>query len=198
MSPPVFSPERPGHALIVGGTGMLRPVVTWLVERGWTVSVVARGRDRLLALRKEAEHLEGAVRPLPVDYRKDGAFRAELDSAVREGGPITLAVCWIHSTAPGAPGVLAEVLGRQDTPCRLFRVRGSTTRNPSVPDRHDALLGEAGPPLLYRRVILGFESEDGGSRWLADSEIASGVIQAVRSDAEQTVVGITEPWSARP
>jgi len=189
---------RGRHALVVGGTGMLRGVVTWLAGLGWTVSVVARGRERLLALRDEAERLDGAVRPIPVDYGNDGAFRTELDSAVRAAGPIELAVCWIHSTAPGAPGILAGTLGRQDAPCRLFRLRGSAVRDPSVPDRHDALLGEVGPPLLYRRVILGFTSEGGDSRWLTDVEIASGVIEAVRSDAEHTVVGTTEPWSARP
>lgn len=189
---------RSRHALVVGGTGMLREVVRWLAEEGWTVSVVARGRARLRALQDQAERLDGSVRPIRVDYRKDGSFRSELDSAIGAAGPIELAICWIHSTAPGAPGILAEILGRQDTACRLFRLRGSVARDPSVPDRHDLHLREAGPPILYRRVILGYRSEGGGSRWLTDPEIASGVIEAVRSDAEETVVGIIEPWSARP
>ncbi len=177
---------------------MLRGVVTWLAEQGWAASVVARGRERLLALRDEAEGLDGSIRPIPVDYRDSGALRAELLSAVRSAGPIRLAVCWIHSTAPEAPGVVAEVLRRQSTPCRYFRVRGSPARDPSVPDSHDALLHGMGPPLLYRRVILGFRRDDGGSRWLTDSEMASGVIEAVRGDSERTMVGTTEPWSARP
>jgi hypothetical protein len=177
---------------------MLRGVVTWLAEQGWTVSVVARGRERLLALQNEVERLDGSIRPIPVDYRNTGALRAELVTAVRLAGPVELAVCWIHSTAPEAPGVVAEVLGRRSTPYRYFRVRGSAARDPSVPDSHDTLLHGMGPPLLYRRVILGFRRDDGGSRWLTDSEIASGVIEAVRADAEHTVVGTTEPWSARP
>ena len=38
------------HALVVGGTGMLRGVSLYLAEKGHVVSVVARSRERLESL----------------------------------------------------------------------------------------------------------------------------------------------------
>ena len=177
------------HALVVGGTGMLRGVVRWLAEEGWTVSVVARGRQRLVALEEEACPLAGSVRPIRVDYRNDKALRTALESANERFGPMELAVCWIHSTAPRALGIIAAVLANQPTRPRLFGVWGSVSTDPSVPDPDDARLSSASTGLAYRRVILGFEADGCGSRWLTDSEIASGVIDAITGDAPSTVVG---------
>lgn len=42
------------HALVVGGTGMLRGLTLSLVREGYTVSVVARNRERLRVLAAEA------------------------------------------------------------------------------------------------------------------------------------------------
>jgi hypothetical protein len=37
-----------------------------------------------------------------------------------------------------------------------------------------------------------------GSRWLTNQEISAGVIRAVDGDAPLSMVGVVEPWSARP
>jgi len=177
---------------------MLRGVVLWLAEEGWTVSVIARGRGRLVALEAAAAPLEGGVRSLPVDYRDDQALHAALKSEIERVGPIELAVCWIHSVAPRALGIIAAILRAQPTSSRLFRIRGSASRDPSIPDPDDALLSKADSRPEYRRVILGFEVDGSSSRWLMDSEISSGVIQAIADDAPSTVVGTVQPWSARP
>ncbi|NUN53550.1 MAG: hypothetical protein HUU06_12290 [Planctomycetaceae bacterium] len=47
-------------------------------------------------------------------------------------------------------------------------------------------------------MILGFVREGDRSRWLTDAEIAAGVLGAIAADRPRTVVGVVEPWSARP
>ena len=58
-----------------------------LAERGHDVSVVARGAERLEALRSER------ITPVQVDYGDLAAFDAALQTAMNERGPFALAVC---------------------------------------------------------------------------------------------------------
>lgn len=52
--------------------------------------------------------------------------------------------------------------------------------------------------LDYREIILGFKIERGRSRWLTNAEISTGAIDAVMAGRKKTVIGVTEPWDARP
>nr|QQZ48808.1 hypothetical protein JKL49_15675 [Phenylobacterium glaciei] len=49
-----------------------------------------------------------------------------------------------------------------------------------------------------RQVVLGFKVEEAGSRWLTHDEISDGVLEAARADRLLTIIGQTEPWSAKP
>ena len=181
----------PGHALVVGGTGMLRGVVVDLARRGHQVSVVARGGERLASLERDGC---GRVHGLPQDWHDTSALeRAVAESASRHG-PISLAVVWIHSSAPEGPVAVARAMA---PPCRYLHVLGSSAADPSRPDTgRRARFEELG--LEYREVVLGFVVDDGRSRWLTNVEIAAGVLRAVDSDLLRSVVGVVEPWSARP
>ncbi|MGH3109841.1 MAG: short-chain dehydrogenase, partial [Gaiellaceae bacterium] len=75
------------HTLIVGGTGMLARLVADLAERHDALTVVARTPRRLPP---------GGVQ-LALDYRSTEDLRRGLAEAIRERGPIELAVCWIHT-----------------------------------------------------------------------------------------------------
>lgn len=81
---------------------MLSGVSLWPAKQGRTVSLVARGRERLEALALRAEPYEGDVRPVSVDYHDSEHFRRSLEAALFARGAVDLAVCWIHSTAPQA------------------------------------------------------------------------------------------------
>lgn len=51
---------------------------------------------------------------------------------------------------------------------------------------------------MYREVMLGFVPLGTGSRWLTNEEISDGVIDAVGTDGERSIVGVVEPWELRP
>lgn len=184
------------HALVVGGTGMLREVSLTLAERGHPVSVVARNRRRLRSLADEAERRGGAVYCIPVDYRDGDALTAALRDAVAAHGPLELAVVWIHSIAPEAPLQVARATVAAS--CRFFHLLGSAAADPSAPDTGRRERFESIPGLSYHEVVLGFVLEGRRSRWLTNDEIAAGVLAAIDSAAARSVVGAVEPWSARP
>jgi hypothetical protein len=176
------------HALVVGGTGMLRGAVLGLA-RDREVTVVARGARRLDALRAAS----GSVHPARADWHDLPGLEAVLEGAVAARGPFSLAVAWIHADAPEAPVAAARrVRGR------FFQVLGSAAADPSQPDPSRRARFDALPGLAYHEVILGFVVEGGRSRWLTDAEISRGVLDAVAAGLPRFVVGTVEPWSAKP
>ncbi|UFJ39752.1 short-chain dehydrogenase [Brevibacillus humidisoli] len=181
----------PGHALVVGGTGMLADVCLWLEREDYHVSVIARNRERLAALVERAER-PNSITSLVLDYTDEQALRRQLRTTMEKNGPIELAVAWIHSNAPRAlPICIEELAGAATSSWRLFHICGSRAyRSPQRPDLPEHC--------CYHQVILGFVLEDRGSRWLTNSEIAEGVIRAISSGKQDSVVGQLEPWEKRP
>ncbi|WP_332767988.1 hypothetical protein [Phenylobacterium sp.] len=172
------------HILVVGGTGMLSELVKALAGDGGRLSLLSR----------RASQDDGAD-GFDCDYYDEAAFAGALEAAVARSGPVDLAVAWFHTLKIAAPRLLAErVQGR------LFQVLGSAAADPSHPGRLEtaARVADGLPQCAVRQVVLGFKMEAGGSRWLTNSEISQGVLEAVRADQALTVVGQTEPWSARP
>lgn len=176
-----------GHALVVGGTGMLQGVSLHLTGAYETVTVIARSERRLRALEVVAP---GVIHGCAVDYRDTDALR----DAIRGRRPLDLAVCWIHSVAPDAPFVVAEAGAPRD----YVHVLGSAAADPARPDDSRSARFAAFPDLVYREVILGFVRNGDVSRWLTNAEISDGVITAIESNEIRSVVGTVEPWSARP
>jgi NAD(P)-dependent dehydrogenase (short-subunit alcohol dehydrogenase family) len=153
------------HALVVGGSGMLAGVCRGLAVRGYSVSVVARGSQRLEALRSEQ------ITPVQVDYTDLPAFEAALQAAIVEQGPIGLAVCWIRSWEPDSLRLVAGVLPDQ-TP--LYHVLGTSgTRSAEL------------AAVEYRVIRLGRK----GDRWLTNEEISAGVLEAIARESADFLVG---------
>lgn len=180
-----------GHALVVGGTGMLAGAVRSLVQRGWRVSVLAR-RASAFAMR------EPGVVGLDCNYNDTDALVATLNRARDGEGSIDLAVGWFHTLGP-AP-MLATRTGCLGTPGRFFHVLGSAMDDPEHPERLEraARAADGAAFCLYRQVILGFEPSRDGARWLTNEEISAGVLKAIDDDAAVSTIGVTRPWSARP
>ena len=170
------------HILVVGGTGMLSGLVEALAGDGGRLSLFSRHASQFVR--------EG-VAGHDVDYYDEAAFTAALDAA----GPVDLAIAWFHTLKIAAPRRLAE-----RTRGRLFQVLGSATGDPSRPDRllSAAAVADGLPRCALRQVVLGFRVDGGRSRWLTDTEISEGVLDALRADRAFSVVGQVEPWSARP
>ena len=154
--------ERPGHALVVGATGMLAELTRGLAGRGHRVTSIAR----------RPSALGDGVTPVAQDYRDAEGLSAALSRAAEERGPIELAVCWIHADAPAAPHIVADAIAPG---ARLLQVFGTRVWPLDVVPVH----------LAYRQVLLG--SIEG--RWLTHDEISSGVLEAVDADRPLSVVG---------
>lgn len=177
------------HTLIVGGTGMLRPVSVYLARQGHTVSVVARNRDHLFELIKETNRDPGVINTVPLDYADIDLLTVKLEEAIAILGPITTVISWIHSTAPSTPLTIAEIINRQPDICRFFDLIGSANQDPADLDEGREELFRAYERIHYRRIVLGHIVENGGKRWLTNQEIADGVILAIESDSAETIIG---------
>lgn len=164
--------ERPGHGLVVGGTGMLARATLKLARRGYSITSFSRRGEEPSADNARNSLLQGEIASVAVDYRDSAALRGALADAVARRGPFELAVCWIHTDAPDAPRLVAESLAPG---ARLVQVFGTRVW-PLV----DVPLHVA-----YRQVLLG--SIDG--RWLTHEEISTGVLEAIDADRPVHVVG---------
>ncbi len=185
---------EPGHALVVGGTGMLAGAVRGLVQDGWRISVLAR------AAAPFASELGAPGRGFDCDYHDIAAFDAALRAAEAANGPIDLAVAWFRTLKIEAPRRLAEAVGGADARGDYIQVLGSGVADPARPDRlaTAASVCNGLPNCRLSQVILGFQIDGGRSRWLTNDEISAGVLQAIRAGEARRVIGRIEPWTARP
>ena len=176
---------------------MLARACLTFAKAGHRVSVLARKKSRLERLTDQAQEFAGAIVGFPVDYCDSSALKATLAASVEQFGPVHTIVAWIHSTAPEAPQIAAEVLSASH-PVSFFHVLGSASADPSREARLRPTFSSV-PNILYHEVILGFVvSSQERSRWLTNEEISEGVLNAVAQRKETFVVGTVHPWSHRP
>lgn len=186
------------HTIVVGGTGMLKELVLWLVKQGSTVTVIARDNKKLMALVQETQALPGSVYPLAVDYTDELLLQEELLLAIRMHGPPVLAVCWIHSHATQAPISIAGLLDKEVQKCNYYHVLGGGDVQPDKEDNPFRTTVGRLKHINYFEIVLGFIVEDGNSRWLTDEEICQGIIDAFDSKETLHIIGQTEPWEMHP
>ncbi|HHG86120.1 MAG TPA: hypothetical protein ENJ82_15330 [Bacteroidetes bacterium] len=186
------------HVLVVGGTGMLKKVSLFLAAHDNVVSVIARTKSDLLALKKEAETFIGRINPLQLNYRDQEALTTQLETAIQTHGPLTMVVNWMHAHALESATAIAEILNRTSPICRYFQILptigGDDQSDHAYYNDPFAHLNK----VLYRKVILGFIIEQGMSRWLSKAEIGDGIIDVLQNDKRDVVIGTLEPWEERP
>lgn len=178
------------HALVVGGTGMLQNVSAWLVEQGFHVSVIGRNVERLEKLQLLCKVPE-RVTSIAVDYHDSEALQIAVSNAMKEHGPISLVVAWVHSTASEALAVIREEIEARSEKWDLVHILGSSAYKKNREEVKSELCS-------YRSIILGFIVEGERSRWLTHNEIANGVIGGIENKQLQWIVGTVEPWELRP
>lgn len=189
--------KQQNRRLIIGGSGMLRGLVHEFALNPGVTSVMARNEDKLNRLVRDCDHLPGRVMPLAVDYTDSGQLETALQESSRDHGPISLAVSWMHSTAPTALDLVGKLLAEQKTPATMIHLLGSTAANPTEPKLPIMPWAQTGL-VSYRRVYLGFKIENNRSRWLTDEEIVGGVVEAIASGRSVSTIGVLEPWERRP
>ncbi|HMS65854.1 MAG TPA: short-chain dehydrogenase [Ignavibacteria bacterium] len=185
------------HVLVVGGTGMLKGVSLYFATHGMKVSVIARDQNKFeeLILSKD---IDGFINPIRVDYSESEQLRSKLTNALNIYGPIETAVCWIHSTAPEAVHEIAEILNDSNIPVKFYHILGSESSNPAIVSEDFKQTLYKFKNISYKKIILGFVVEDENSRWLTNTEISNGVIDALKKDDEMFIVGKVEPSELRP
>ncbi len=186
------------HVLVVGGTGTLKDVSLFLAQHDNTVSVIARDAERLTTLVKEAGDLQGQINPVNVDYNQTDELRAALFEAIEAYGPIILVVNWMKTYAVSGAETLSLIINRTSPICRYFQVL-STQNADHFPNEHffSNPFGET-QRILHRTIMLGSQLDNKSQpRELTNSEICNGIIDVIRNDRRNAVIGIAEPLGGR-
>jgi hypothetical protein len=184
------------HCLVIGGTGMLNEFSRKLAYQYKTVSVIARNPHRLYSLRRETMHLKGNLDPIQIDYTDYIKLEDEVALSIERYGNISLVVSWVHSSALDAASVVAKTINIQKEEFRFFEILGSASEEPGK----DKALPEFSQLefIKYRQIVLGFIVKGDSSRWLKNEEISSGVLGAIETDEDKTIIGVIEPWERKP
>ncbi|EJS67711.1 short-chain dehydrogenase [Bacillus cereus] len=178
------------HALVIGGTGMLKKVSIWLCEQGFHVSIIGRDEVKLESVKRASSAPEN-ITCLSLDYHNDDDVKLAIKGTIERNGLITLVVAWIHSSAKHALSLICTELELSPTTYNLFHILGS---------KASRIIAQkiGGTRCSYHRIILGFILEDTYGRWLTHEEIAEGVIKGIENKCGEWVVGRVEPWELRP
>ncbi len=176
---------------------MLKGVSLYYASHGCNVSVIARNQTCLNDL-IETKCEPGFINPVRVDYKDYFNLKDKIISSIETYGSIEQCVCWIHSTSPDAPYVIADILNEQNIFSKYFHVLGCEYKDPLAENTDIEKNFEKYKNLLYRKIILGFVNEDPDSRWLTNTEISNGVIDGIIREKSTHIVGTVEPWERKP
>ncbi len=177
------------HALVIGGTGMLARASVWLAENGYHVSVVGRDSQKM---QRMIDLNPAQLTPVLIDYTNTEAFAAQLKDIQQQRGPVCLVLAWIHSDGEDVIPCLMDSLPT-DSDWKLFHVNGSSSNLKRIKARTIVP-----SHVHYHQIQLGFQLENGVSRWLTHKEISDGVIKAVQEEKIRHIVGTLSPWDKRP
>ena len=162
-------------ALVIGGTGMLAEVVRELSSIYGVVGVVGRTQDKLNSLSEFSPN----IFPMKSDYSEIENFEESLKAFTANYEKPSLIVSWVHSSSPDVP-ILVSKYCEYD----FYDIVGSSGRESShisrIREQKIVALG-----LNYHRVILG--TLDG--RWLTNEDISTGVLQAIKIQSPEFLVG---------
>ena len=189
------------HVLVVGGTGMLKPVSLYLTNKDNVVSVIARDKNKLKELFEEASKSGGIINPISVNYEDKKELENSLKGATSKFGVINLAVVWMHKIALNSYYLISKYVGTKENPARYIHLVGSSTGDPMNKEevKERRLKFESIKNIIYQEMIMGFIIEKDGSRWLKREEIVEGVIYMIQHPAvKQHFVGTVTPWSKKP
>ncbi|GGC78320.1 short-chain dehydrogenase [Thalassobacillus devorans] len=180
------------HALVVGGTGMLAETTLWLADQGYHVSVVARNKRKMDKVLKRSPHTDQLI-PVLVDYKNTEELIHRLSRNFERYGTPRLVVAWIHSDAEKAREVILREIAKASVRFDVYLILGSSHSREEFRQKID--VPEHG---TLHIVQLGFVMEGNRSRWLTHEEIASGVIEAIKKEKMEHIVGVLERWERKP
>ena len=185
------------HLLIIGGTGMLKEASIALAQRCAVLTSVARTERSLSTLDRALTGASVVHHMLALDWTRPVEFLSHLVRHVDHVGRPSLVLAWLHHDDLG-PDV-ARAIAPSHGKCDFFQIRGSAAANPSAGAEFFLPQNSLPQGLTFHQIMLGFHTDEHGSRWLRDSEICAGVLAAIdKPGIGIDVVGTLTPWSARP
>ncbi|WP_214797910.1 MULTISPECIES: short-chain dehydrogenase [unclassified Exiguobacterium] len=164
------------HILLVGGTGMLAGLTSYLAI-DHHVTVVGRDKEKMANV---VQRNPDTCHPLIVDYREEEALSSALQRAVRQNGPFDQVIAWVHR---GSGSAIQLILDHSET-AEVIHILGSRA-NPEY-EKKCLCLNEQQP---YRQVQLGAKHDGGNFRWLTHEEIVHGVIDAIEHSSDYQLIG---------
>ncbi|MEQ6376684.1 short-chain dehydrogenase [Bacillaceae bacterium S4-13-56] len=178
------------HALVIGGTGMLKDVSLWLNKKGYHVTVVGRQKSKFHRMLDQAYKKEN-FSAVNMDYHETEKFIERLKKAQNDLGSFEVIVSWVHSTADELIPKIFQMMQENDGEYDFYHLNGSRAYIEPF---------TVTPPsnCNYHEIILGFKLTETHSRWLTNKEISDGVIDSIQHHRQLTIVGQMEPWELRP
>lgn len=175
-------------ALVIGGTGMLRPAVHQLINCGMTVLLVSRRPGRAAPYKDGL----GEFIPVEADWGKPEALVDSVLTAT-DGCSVSHVIVWVHS--PYRTAVIRALEQVIAPDAVVINVWGSANQDP-----REVRLAETSelPGIDTRDVLLGYIRAAGASRWLTHAEISEGVLSTLNRTEHIHTVGQIEPWDQHP
>lgn len=183
------------HALVIGGTGMLRRATVTIGAHSRRLTAVARTATSLAALKSLLPDRE-SDRYQTLDWNQPEKFVLALQRLVDEVGPPRLVLAWMHDLNLGPP--VALTVSASNTHCDFFQVIGSSGGRPGGVAKTLRKKMEGVRHVSYFQVVLGFKEQAGLSRWLSNDEISAGVLDAIKMREGCHIIGTVTPWDQRP
>ena len=167
-------------AIMIGATGMLAGALKWVAGQAeHTIAVSRRATQRVERL--------GLPRTtaLTADWRRGDGFVRSITEAV-DPDQVDCLLIWMHSDGAAALQALLDRFLRR--PCLIVHVLSSSSGDPA--SYREAVDTQAGGDVRcrYCTVKLGAIIGDTGWRWLTDTEISDGAIEAART-GQDVIVG---------
>lgn len=180
--------------IVIGGTGMLRPAVRTLVDRGETVLAASRRPNR------GAPSGRWVGEYIPVEGRWAepealiGSIRTLMDERDIPAADVPGAIVWVHT--PYRQPVLDQFERVLSPDATVLQLWGSAVRDPREVMAEE---GSSARPWRTRHLFLGYQrNDDGGARWLTAEEISTATVHAWDSADSHVIAGQIDPWEHRP
>jgi hypothetical protein len=176
------------HALVVGGSGILRDLCCRLAEDGKAVSVVGRDKKRIVAMVADTQTAPGLINPIDINYTNLPAFEFRLKEAVAHLGPPSFIFDFTNPEAKETRDCLLRVAADQSPECRFYDLLKIKLAGPESPFADRRTQAEKAG-IDYYGIILGFsvKGEDVGP--LTAEEIGGEVMAIMSKNEKESVVG---------
>lgn len=180
------------HVLVIGGTGMLQAASIRLGVCSNRLITVARTERSLRNIDTGLLPGSGFHHRLKLDWSNSEGFLDAIINHIESTEPPDLVVAWIHDDELTVR--LFSLMAENSVIPRFCHIIGSASENPKA--IADSLLADMPRSLAehYHQVILGAKGKGVRARWLTNHEISEGVLEAVKTQHAQFLVGTLERY----